>query len=285
MLKIKEVNGRSFSYNIYKRRKPNGKYRIITAPCEELKEIQRNFAKVFYNITEDRFTKEITGFRPGISIKDNANLHVDKDWVINIDIKDFFPSTTIELVNWALKHSGIQTFDDYNLSELTELLTLDGKLPQGSPASPVLANYIAMYYVDPIVKQEVNSVMGWTNYLYTRYADDITISFDDEMKQFNRTILKAMTQNVRETIMKETVYKIAPNKMKIAYKSQRQKVTGIVVNKKFSINKKDRMRLRAELHHVKMGTKELTSNLLGRLSFIKQINEELYNKLTKDVVL
>lgn len=285
MLKIKTVKEIDFSYNVYRRKKRNGKYRIIMAPCEELKTIQRNFAHAFYDVTKDCFTNEITGFRPGISIKDNAKLHVNKDWVINIDIKDFFPSTTIELVNWALKKANIQEFEGFNLKELTELLTYDGRLPQGSPASPVLANFIGIYFIDPLVKQEVNNLLGPHGFLYTRYADDITISFDDEYKEFNRDVLKAMTLNIRDLIMKETVYKVAPNKINVAYKSQRQKVTGIVVNKKFSINKKDRMNLRAELHQIKLGLKEPTPNLLGRLSFIKQINEELYFKLTKDVLL
>lgn len=283
MLREVTVKGNNYSYNIYKRRKPNGKYRIITAPDENLKVIQRDFSKAFYELTEDHYSSEITGFRPGISIKDNAKLHISKDWVINIDIKNFFPSTTSELVKWALKHSGLTSFQDFNLDELTELLTIEGRLPQGSPASPVLANYIAMYYVDPLVKQEANSVLGRTRYLYTRYADDITISFNNEYKNFKRSELKELTQRVRQTIIDETVYSIAPGKTSIAYKSQRQKVTGIIVNEKFSINKEERMKLRAELHHVRLGKKEISPNLLGRLSFVKQINKELYKKLTKDL--
>ena len=281
MIKEIKVGNKTFSYNIYKRRKKNNKFRIITAPQNELKEIQKQLANLFYLKTEESFSDEVTGFRLGVSIKENAKKHIQKDWVINIDLKDFFPSTSTSLVRWAIKHSGIDSVSDYPFED--HLLTLDGGLPQGSPASPVLANYIAMHFVDPIVKEVLNTYLMTHSFDYSRYADDITFSLNSNSK-IDRSFLKKITKEIKARVESETCFKIAPNKIKIRSKGQRQEVTGIVVNEQFSINRKERLRLRAEIHHVAQGKKKMTSQLRGKLNFIKQINDNVYNKLTKDLV-
>jgi retron-type reverse transcriptase len=280
----KVVGGETFTYNNYRRKKSSGGFRTITAPDPILKEIQRDFGIEFYDKTKSQLSNEITGFRPGMSIKDNALVHTNKEWVVSIDIKSFFPSTKKELVEWALRANSIYEFKDYDFNELVEILTLNNGLPQGSPASPVLSNYIASRFVDPIVKREINNLLGWTPYDYTRYADDITFSISDK-ENTKREVLREVVTNICLAIKAETSYTIAMDKIHLRHKSQRQFVTGIIVNEGFSIRKEERMRMRAVMHQVGLGQLELDSKILGQLNFIREINPGYYAKLTKGVKL
>ncbi len=275
----KHIGENSYHYNVYRRRKKGGGFRVITAPCSELKKTQREFADKFYEKVKKEFSHEVTGFMPGMSIKDNAKIHVNREWVINLDIKSFFPSTVEELVIWALNQSGMSNFQEKVLEENVQMLTLNGALPQGSPASPIIANYIGVYYIDPIVKEEVSGVLGDVGYSYSRYADDITFSFDSN-GEIGREILRKLVDTIKGKLMNLSNYKIAENKIHVRHRSQRQLVTGIIVNEGFSITKEDRLKLRAAMHKVRCGEKELDNKLLGKLNFVREIKPELYNKLT-----
>ena len=83
---------RSESYRTFRIPKKSGGVRIIEAPSDELKMIQLWIKE---NIL-DKFkpSQYAKGFKKGTSIYDNALPHVGKELVINIDLKDFFPSIT-----------------------------------------------------------------------------------------------------------------------------------------------------------------------------------------------
>jgi hypothetical protein len=279
----KQIDEKEYQYTFYTRKKKNGKTRIITAPDEALKSIQRTILVSFYNRTESKYPEYLTGFIPNRSIVDNARKHINKDWVINIDIKDFFPSVKAHHVKWAMEQVGIkEDFPQYTIDQLVDFATLDGALPQGSPCSPMIANYVALHWIDPIIFEIVNNHgLEIRDYELTRYADDVTISIKDPSKTLNRQFLLSVCNEIAEELKNRTKFEIAPHKIQIRTASQRQEVTGITVNKQFSISRNERLKLRAELHHVKIGKKLLDDNLRGRLSFIRQINEELFNKLTK----
>lgn len=77
------------SYRIYKISKGNGKFRVIKAPSDELKEIQnRLLHELFYTVMPHDVAH---GFVPNRSILTNAEPHVGQRMVANFDITDFFP--------------------------------------------------------------------------------------------------------------------------------------------------------------------------------------------------
>ncbi|KUO74606.1 MAG: hypothetical protein APF81_13255 [Desulfosporosinus sp. BRH_c37] len=74
--------------------KKNGTYREISIPVEGLKYIQRWILdNILYKLS---ISGEATGFVPNRSIIDNAKKHINRDLVINMDIKDFFPTIRIQ---------------------------------------------------------------------------------------------------------------------------------------------------------------------------------------------
>jgi retron-type reverse transcriptase len=166
------------------------------------------------------------GFITGRSIVTNAKPHVGQGFVLNIDLKDFFPTVDRSKVE--------AVFLKYGLSGYEDIVLLDNVLPQGSPTSPVISN-LAMFDLDT----ELQALANDYGYNLTRYADDITFSG----KVYSKTILS----KVYSLICK---HGFNPNKekTKLFFKSQRQVVTGLVVNEKVNITRKLRRKIRAMKH-------------------------------------
>ena len=77
-------------YKQFEISKKSGAKRIINAPVEGLKSIQKVLSLILQCVFEPN--KAATGFVMDKSIVDNAKLHLNNRYVYNIDLKDFFPS-------------------------------------------------------------------------------------------------------------------------------------------------------------------------------------------------
>jgi len=210
---------RAKSYIKFKIPKKSGGYRTIHAPLDDLKLIQLWIKE---NIL-DKFipSNYAMGFVKGKSIADNAKFHVGKELVINIDLKDFFPSIKYFDVYKVFKYIG---YTDGVSSLLTKLCTTENNvLPQGSPASPALSNLVSLK-----LDKRLSKLAESANSTYTRYADDITFSGKKDIKSLMPLIKK---------IIKEEGYTINKNKIRFQYSFQRQEVTGLIVNSRISASK------------------------------------------------
>ena len=102
-----------------------------------------------------------------------------------MDIKDFFPSITSEIIKDTFSH--LLSFDTDEEKEkilelISEICTYEGVLPQGVPTSPVISN-IVMTRIDQRITKYCQ-ILGIT---YTRYADDMLFSsnmFDFKTKKW-----------------------------------------------------------------------------------------------------
>jgi len=236
-------------YNIYPKKKKNGKIRWIYAPLEPLKSEQF----ILKNKLEDKYNPSdcVFGFIEGRSPIDAAKLHVNKDWVISFDIDNFFPSITKEMV----LSLGVSEYE-------SEIATLDGKLVQGSPCSPVISNLVFAN-----MDRYLDFYAYLFNYSYSRYADDIT--FSSNGKNPYKGISRAVNLAVNKLGMK-----INKSKTKIMYKNREQRVLGITVNTKPSINSKIRKILRAKIHQGAINESDI-----GYISYINSISCEQAKKL------
>ncbi len=153
-------------YKVYKMKKKNGDYREISIPNVRLRYIQRWLLdNILYKIS---VSEHVTGFVPKKSIVDNAIKHVNKELVLAMDIKEFFPSVKFEKIFNIFYYYGYTKEVSYCLARIC---TLDGSLPQGAPTSPYLANIVCKR-----MDMRIESLCGKINAIFTRYADDITIS-------------------------------------------------------------------------------------------------------------
>src|SRR5690606_36682831 len=146
---------------------PKGRgHREIRSPREGLKVIQKRFGHQLARSPAIGLPSACHGFVPGRSLISAAREHLGAGWVYATDIRDFFGAVSSERVLQTLRSLGYSR-DSAEL--LGCLATLGGALPQGSTASPVLAN-IAFAETD----RALEALAEGCGIKYTRYADDLS---------------------------------------------------------------------------------------------------------------
>lgn len=198
-------------YSTFTRPKKNGKPRTITPPNKNLRDVQSNILKLLYQILPP-FSHRICGGIQGRSIRQHAGFHVDKKLVITMDVENFFPSTTQEMVGMALKKAGLLESAQF----IAAICCYQGALPQGSPTSMLLSN-LSFLAIDSRMIAHCKR----HNLNYSRYVDDIAVSGDYNF----RSHLDAFS-----TYIVEHGYAVAKKKTLIMPQGTEQIVTGLSVN-------------------------------------------------------
>jgi RNA-directed DNA polymerase len=277
---IKTINGINYEYTRYLQFKKNGKKREINSPCEALKTKQNELKVMLEEAIDPFFPKYVVGFRKNYNLKLNGDQHLNKKWVVNLDIKNFFPSVKKELLEKELVvYSDLLNQRGYLFSDFIEFATLNTALPQGSPLSPLLSNYIGYKLIDTKVYPYVSKIFS-KNLGYTRYADDITISFNDLE---SRSKVKEEVRNIIKMIESDGLFFINNKKIKIMHNSEKQIVTGVVVNNKTSLGKKEKLKYRAIAHQIKNNKIKMTEVLQGKFAYINGIDPDYYSKLKRSL--
>ncbi|MDB4721557.1 reverse transcriptase family protein [Verrucomicrobiales bacterium] len=231
-------------YRKFPIRRTHKRPRWINAPDTELKIIQKKLLqRILYKISPH---PDAHGFYPGKSILSNAQPHCNKNWVISFDVKDFFPSTTQEMVMKSLIHGKLEV--DPNL--ISQLCCLNMTLPQGAPTSPHLAN-LAFYECDLKLKEfALDHSLN-----YTRYADDMTFSGNE--------LPDKIIERIRRTLLTSN-YQLAEKKTKLMGRNTQQKVTGLHVNERVLLPRSLRRKIRAIKHDIKTNgiTKAISKSTL-----------------------
>lgn len=268
-------------YTEYRIRKKSGGDRLIEAPDYLLKNIQR---WIYINILSKDVSIHncVHGFIPSFKKKEkvrgiltNAVPHVGHDWLINIDLKDFFHSIDRNRVKNYFNSLG---YEKDVVHILTALCTYKSRLPQGAPTSPILSNIIASKMDEMLL--EYCQTRGVT---YTRYADDLTFSanYDVDVPPI-KDIYKIVYLNG---------FKVNRMKTKVRYKGTKQVVTGLTITNGVHVSKKYKKEILRELHfckkfgvyehyeHLKT-TKGLYKDWLrGKIMFVRQIDPACGNKM------
>jgi RNA-directed DNA polymerase len=257
------LNAVSITYHTFQIPKRSGGLRMICAPSEELKKIQRTILHRLLKRLSSH--PSATGFEKDRSIATNASAHVGSEVILRMDIQNFFESTDADRVRAYFYGIG---WGQEVADLLIRLCTWNGSLPQGAPTSPRLSN---------LVNFELDARLdGWARRIgavYTRYADDITFSFRnlDQMPPIQKTAqnpktLEKVPQTIQDRqfitatiritkkVLSEYGYKIhTKKKLNIRRRHQQQKVTGLVVNERVALPRKTRRWLRAVRHHLETG--------------------------------
>ena len=248
------------------------KKRWIEAPDTKLKAIQRRLLdKVLYELKPTRCAH---GFIRGRSIVSNAAEHCGREWVISLDIKDFFPSVGRPKVVAVLSELFV---DEEECGLVADLVTRRARLPQGAPTSPHLAN-LAVRSLD----QKLHELATSLNWSYTRYADDMSFSGDVQWP--------SMLSKAKQLVRAEG-FKLSERKTTVRGQHQRQVVTGLVVNEKVALPKEKRRLLRAMLHRLEGGGEldkgEIASlaTINGHLAFLAMVSPDEFAEQRADVAI
>jgi retron-type reverse transcriptase len=161
-------------YHTFQIPKRSGGFREICAPNDEIKTIQEEILKIFTKNLKFLPHNAAHGFTKKRNCKTALEVHKahGSRWFLKLDIKDFFPSTTNEIIANAMnKVYPFCLLNDDKKNTLIRVCTLNGATPQGAPTSPMITNMV-------MVPKDVQITKYCKEHglVYTRYADDILIS-------------------------------------------------------------------------------------------------------------
>lgn len=227
------------SYIEFKIPKKKGKPRLICQPKPELMKIQRRLNSFLQAVYDFHIPSCVHGFVPKSnkvcrSIVSNAKSHLGKKNILTIDLQDFFTSIRAKRVKKLFQSWGM----DHEVSiALTLLCTFKGSLPMGAPTSPILANLCSND-----LDLDLNYFCKKNQLTYTRYADDLTFSSNYKItdEQFNSLI----------QFIEKHGFLINKKKTRRISNNRKQKITGIIVNEKLSVERKLKKKLRAINHDI-----------------------------------
>ena len=279
--------------------KPNGGKRYIQAPQKELKSLQKKIAHYLQCVYFGIKPRAAYGFiivprndDDPRNILTNAMRHVGSKWVLNIDMKDFFHYITTRQVKDILTTSPFE-FSEQVGGMLAELCTFEGRLPMGAPTSPVLSNLFCLS-----LDHELQALADQNGWIFTRYADDITISSQKELSEEDFQVIKHC--------LEEGGLRVNPKKVKLKHRKEKPEVTGLVLKKKGpDVSKSfikgiesdialvrmitsERIIVRELFIHpiIKKSIKKLKSSIKGQLAFVGYIrgrDDKTYLKLKQEL--
>lgn len=274
-------------YKIYKIPKKNGNFRLIEDPEDKLKFTLRalnDYLQAYYHSIRPSM---VYGFcihashEEDPNIISNAQRHIGKPYLLNIDLKDFFHQIKTNHVN-NIFDTSFPNFNKEVGNLLSRLTTFKGRLPMGAPTSPILSNYACLS-----LDQSLINYASAASITYTRYADDL--SFSSQSPLADRDI------HIIQSIISGNKFRINHDKIK-KYESHHTKiVTGLVVGtESVSLPEEYIVKLHSEIdryisymqvekrYQTGASLKKLKlfeQELLGKLNFASQVltkkNEEI----------
>lgn len=263
------TNGVAAHYHRLEILKKSGGTRVLWAPDETLKAVQRRIVEQI--LVHYPASPHACGYQKGKGTVDNARPHVGKKYLLKLDIADFFDSICFQKVYSTVFNTTYFPADIGVM--LTELCCLRERVPQGAVTSPALSNIIMKHFDDEMGKWCVARGVA-----FSRYCDDITFSADSPLYP---AYVKA------KGFLKSMGFELRRDKTHFVHRSSAQQVTGLVVNEGVSLPREWRRELRQEVYYaLRFGlaegaarhrfddTEKYRRHLLGRLSYALYVHPE-----------
>lgn len=226
------IQGTKSHYRKFAIRKRSGGIRTLMAPHFTLKYVQHWIYKNILSKISVSYCAH--GFRPQKSILSNARLHFENKCLLKIDLKDFFPSITINEVIQVFRDCGYSKRVSYYLASIC---CVDDCLPQGAPTSPALSNIISRH-----MDKRLLLLCKKMGFKYTRYADDMAFSGEKISPRFVRYV---------ERIIFECGFVLNPDKVKLYNGDGTKLLTGLsLANQQVRIPRKYRRDLEKDLYYI-----------------------------------
>ncbi|MCL3780863.1 RNA-directed DNA polymerase [Prolixibacteraceae bacterium JC049] len=252
--------------------------RLIEAPTGWLKFALDRLSDGLQWLYSDHRTSAAHGYIRSVkndpdkrTIFTNAQKHIGKNYLLNMDFDNFFHQITEEKIRMLLAQSQLFSFNAETEELLTQLVCYNGRLPMGSPTSPPLSNFVVMDLDKELTR--------WTRHqkiIYTRFVDDLSFSSEHPISSGQFEMIN--------TICKEHHFLPDPEKTKWYGKNDRKEVTGLMVTNKISLPPEYLTALENEIKRYKElkslilqfpdyqvidWAKKLEQVINGRLNFVK----------------
>ncbi len=251
------------NYNREKKEpKKSGGFRITNEPKFVLKFVQRKINRLLQEV------KLPPNFYGSVKYKNhikNAKEHVNKDFVACFDIRDYFPSIHYERIKAVFIRLGCSPEVATILADLTSYKHC---LPQGAPTSSTIANLV---FAEK--EKRFTALAKKHNLKVTFYQDDIVFSGAYDISKLKNLIKKIIFQ---------IGFKTQGKKVKIFPKSERQIVTGLVVNDAIGVTQEYIQNLVGDISKYGAGEISVKMNeesFLGRIQYVRSVNPKNGNEL------
>jgi RNA-directed DNA polymerase len=264
-------------------RKRRGGKRILLVPERRLKFLQRRTLLLLQRIESPRVP--VHGFIKGRSAITNAGAHQARQYVLNVDLRNYFGEISLRRVLGMFKAIGL---NEEVAEAICWICVTRDQLPQGGPTSPILSNMVA-YRLDRLLMDFAKA----HRLRYTRYADDISLSgysqptllFEGPLPASGRVAIDHLSAPFRSMILSNG-FAINPEKIWFSGPKSRKEVTGLIVNEFTNVKRKFVRNLRAALYKIETmgvtdaekdyhkrykGSASLEQVLRGRLEWMAQI--------------
>jgi hypothetical protein len=229
------------------------------------------------NIVKKNKNKFITenahGFVKGKNILSNAKKHLNKKYILKIDVSNFFNSIKTSNINNIFIKLGC---NEISAELFSKLCTYDNVLKEGFNTSPILAN---LYCYD--LDNELIELSKKYNLIFTRYSDDITFSSDDN---------KFPEMQELEQILSKFSFVLNKDKTLFLKKGQSQYVTGLSISNLFypRIPRKTKRKIRQDLYQLnkyfydyQIDIKYKLRRVYGKIVYVIGIEKEVGKKYKK----
>jgi RNA-directed DNA polymerase len=237
-----------FPYRLFTIPKRSGGTRTIEVPHWRVKLLQHRLLPYLVSCYAPK--DSVHGFVNDRDIVTNAERHVGRALVLNLDLLEFFPSIHFGRVRGMFMAEPFN-FNNEVASTLSRICTRPisvshAVLPQGAPTSPAISNLICR-------RLDIQLARLATRYRcrYTRYADDIT--FSTMASDFPVQILESADAYGRSVRLGHGVLSILnvngfaenPFKSRLQTPADRQAVTGLIVNRRVNVPREFVRQIRA----------------------------------------
>lgn len=215
-------------YKVFTVPKKDGGERQIEAPGAELKKVLGHLNHFLQSVYYFEKPSAAYGFIVGVlndddrrNVVTNARRHTGRPYLLNADLIDFFHAITREQIVKIFQGKPFQFSKDLP-DLLADLTTYQGRLPMGTPTSPVLSNF-ACRELDEQLSAYAEDML----WVYTRYADDMSFS--------SRKPIDADKIDSVRAIIEKAGFEINQRKLKTYGPEDDKVVTGLLVTDKVTL--------------------------------------------------
>ena len=283
---------RSHYYYRWLQKRSRG-WRLIEAPKATLKAAQRQVLSEILDRIPPHNSAH--GFVARRSIVTNAQPHTGNRVLVKLDLENFYATVTFARVVSVFRSVGYCREVALWLARLTTsalpanmpfpegdslaiLPFLPRHLPQGAPTSPALAN-LSAFSLD----LRLTGLARSFSVQYTRYADDLTFSGPERLLHALPVFIP-----LAKKIVRSERFRVNRSKQKVVRDNQRQTVTGVVVNERVNVSRREFDRLKATLTNcIRTGPlsqnrsnhSDFSAHLRGKIAHVMQLNADRGVKL------
>jgi RNA-directed DNA polymerase len=268
--------GASHHYKTYTIPKRTSGTRIIHHPSKQLKAVQRWLATNVVSFFPVHATA--LAYQKGKSIADNARVHAASQFLLRLDLQEFFPSLKATDIRKLVRTSialvpNTAGWENTDTELFVQLVCKDNRLTIGAPTSPPLSNALC-HSMD----LQLSALADRLELVYSRYADDLIFS---AVLPNHLSGVQAEVSRVLSGLDFPSNLQLNFRKTLHASRKGRRKITGVVItcDGQLSVGRFLKRQLRTQIFRWNQLDPPARKRLAGWLAHVRSLEPDFINSL------